>query len=65
MDRIGLAATVSALVVSALGVGFVTLLTVGEGHLEKPQQSTATTVAADYLRDVRPILERRCIVCHG
>ncbi|MBT5264227.1 MAG: hypothetical protein HOL85_05315 [Rhodospirillaceae bacterium] len=65
MDRIGLAATVSALVMSALGVGFVTLLTVGEGHLEKPQQSTATTVAADYLRDVRPILERRCIVCHG
>src|SRR5512143_2404881 len=38
---------------------------VSSGEPPAPPPSTAGIVTVDYWRDVQPIFERRCAVCHG
>jgi Fatty acid cis/trans isomerase (CTI) len=38
---------------------------VSSGEPPVPPPSTAGIATVDYWRDVQPILERRCVVCHG
>lgn len=62
MTRIGRNRTWPATWVAAIGVGAMVLL----GVANKPAEpTTAQTATVDYGADVRPILVRSCLACHG
>ncbi|MBN9522056.1 DUF1549 domain-containing protein [bacterium] len=46
--------------VFAAAIGFVTV-----GHLDAQPAPDAKAAAVDFARDVRPILNRHCVACHG